>query len=99
VVVALFGAALGEGAAFEVDACTSRSEVSFLAVGAMGSGATVVLVRVSATGAFWTDSAGLGPGVGVGVGELVCAFARVKAANRAAPAQMMVLKRLAIDVM
>jgi hypothetical protein len=97
VIVELFGATLGEGAAFEVEACTTRRELSFLPEGPVGSGATGGFVRVSATGAFWADSTGLE--LGAGEGELVCAFARVKVANTAAPAQMTVLKRLAIDVM
>jgi hypothetical protein len=97
VVVELVGATLGDGAAFTVEAWTSRSELSLLTDGPLGSVGVTALVRVSASGAFWRVSAGLE--LGAGEGELVCAWATAKAAIKAAPAQTKVLKRLAINMM
>jgi hypothetical protein len=97
VVVALVGATLGEGAALTVEACTSMRLPSLLVEGAVGRVGGTGLVRASARGAFWRDSAGLE--LGAGEGELVCAFTRVRAASKAAPAQIKVLKRLAINMM
>jgi hypothetical protein len=86
VVVELFGATLAEGAAFVVEACTRRRELSLLVEGPVGS-----------VGPFWTGSAGFE--FGAGVGELVCALTREREANTASPAQIKVLKRLAINMM
>lgn len=96
VVLELVGATLGEAAAFE-EACTRRRELSFLVEGPAGSLGVAGLLGVSASGAFWRVSAG--PELGAVEGELVCAFTRVRAANKTAPAQIKVLKRLAINMM
>jgi hypothetical protein len=93
VVVELDGATLADGAGFTVEACTNKSELSSLADGVVGRVGATALGRVSASGAFWRDSSVLVEG------ELVCAFTRVRAAKTAAPAQIKVLKRLAINVM
>jgi hypothetical protein len=90
----VFGATLAAGAGLTVEACTTRRELSLLVEGAVGR---VGLVRVSASGAFSRDSVGLELGA-VG-GKLVCAFTRVRAATKATPAQIKVLKRLAINMM
>jgi hypothetical protein len=97
VVVEVFGATLAAGAGVTVEAWTSKRELSALDDGAVGRGGVADLVRVSAKGAFSRDSAGLELGA-VG-GKLVCAVTRVRAANKAAPAQIKVLKRLAINMM
>jgi hypothetical protein len=97
VVVVLLGATLAEGAGLTVEAWTSKRESSLLVEGAVGSEGVTGLVRVSASGAFSRDSAGLA--VVAAGGMLVCAFTRERAANKAAPAQIKVLKRLAINVM
>lgn len=88
--VALFGAGLGDAAAFVVEAWTSMRGASLLAVGPVGKVATGL------TGAFWTKSVGLE--LGAGAGELVCAWATVTAANKTATAQISDLKRLGINV-
>jgi hypothetical protein len=97
VVVEVLGATVAAGAGATVEACTSKRELSALVEGAVGSGGVTGFVRVSASGAFSRDSTGLELGA-VG-GKLVCAFTRVRAANKAAPAQTKVLKRLAINMM
>jgi hypothetical protein len=90
VVVALFGAGLGDAAAVVVEAWTSIRGASPFVVGPVGKIATGL------TGAFWTESVGLE--LGAGAGELVCAWAMVTAANKTATAQMSDLKRLGINV-
>jgi hypothetical protein len=96
VVVELAGT-LADGAGLTVEACTSKSELSFFDEGPVGSVGETAFGRVSVSGAFWRDSSVLE--LGAVEGELVCAFTRVRAANRAAPAQIKVLKRLAINMM
>jgi hypothetical protein len=97
VVVELVGGTLAAGAGLTVEACTSNRELSFVEEGPLGRVGGAALGRVSVSGAFWRVSSVLE--LGAMEGELVCAFTRVKAANKAAPAQIKVLKRLAIDVM
>jgi hypothetical protein len=96
VVVELVGGTLAAGPGLTVEAWTSNSELSFVD-GLLGSVGETALGRVSASGAFWRVSSALE--LGAVEGELVCAFTRVRAANKAAPAQIKVLKRLAINVM
>jgi hypothetical protein len=96
VVVELVGVTVAAGAGATVEACTSKSELSFLE-GPVGRVGATALGRVSASGAFWRDSSGLE--LGAVEGALVCAFTRVRATNKAAPAQIKVLKRLAINKM
>jgi hypothetical protein len=90
VVVALFGAGLGDVAAVVVEAWTSMRGASPFVVGTVGKVATGL------TGAFGTVSVGLE--LGAGMGELVCAWATVMAANKTAAAQISDLKRLGINV-
>jgi hypothetical protein len=97
VVVDVLGATLAAGAGLTVVAWTSKSEGSLFVDGPLGSVGATALGRVSARGAFWSDSSVLE--LGAMEGELVCAFTRVRAANTAAPAQIKVLKRLAINLM
>jgi hypothetical protein len=97
VVVELVGATVADGAGFTVEACTSKSELSFLVEGPLGRGGVTAFGRVSASGAFWSSSSGLE--LGAVEGELVCAFTRERAAKMAAPTQIKVLKRLAINMM
>ena len=84
VVVVVEAVGAGEVVALGPEAWTRR-RLSLLVEGPVG--------RV---GAFWTESAGLE--LGAGEGELVCAFTRERAASKAAPAQIKVLKRLAINM-
>jgi hypothetical protein len=88
VVVELLGGTLAAGAGLTVEAWTSNRELSFVEEGLLGSVGETALGRVS-------SALELGPVEG----ELVCAFTRVRAANKAAPAQIKVLKRLAINMM
>jgi hypothetical protein len=96
VVVVEVGGTLADGAGATVEACTSKRELSFLEEGPAGRVGATALGRVSASGAFWRESSVLE--LGAVEGELVCAFTRVRAANKAAPAQIKVLKRLAINM-
>ena len=97
VVVVELGGTLAAGAGLTVEAWTSNRELSFAEEGPLGSVGGAAFGRVSARGAFWRFSSVLE--LGAVEGELVCASTRVKAANKAAPAQIKVLKRLAINMM
>jgi hypothetical protein len=94
-VVVEFVVGAGEVAALEVEAWTSRRLLSLLVAGPVGSGGVAGLVFVSARGAFRVESTGLE--LGVGEGELVCAFTTVRAVKNAAPAQRKIVRRLGID--
>ena len=74
--VEVVAAAVGEGAAFAVEACTIKScELSLVLVeGAVGNGGVTALA--------------LGLELGAGGGDLVCAGARVRVANNTAAPQM-----------
>ena len=89
--VEVVAAAVGDGAAFAVEACTIKScELSLsLVEGAFDNGGVTgvtALVLVSAMGAEAIVLVGLE--FGAGGGDLVCAGARVSAANNTAAPQM-----------
>ena len=87
-VVELLGGTLAAGAGLTVEACTSKSELSLVEEGLLGRLGETALGRVSSVVELEAVE-----------GELVCAFTRVRAANKATPAQIKGLKRLAINMM
>lgn len=84
----MLGGTLAAGAGLTVEAWTSNSELSLVEEGLLGRVGETAFGRVSSVVELEAVE-----------GELVCAFTKVRAANKAAPAQIKVLKRLAINMM
>jgi hypothetical protein len=95
VVVVVVVEVVGAGEVAGLVEAWTRRRLSLLVDGPVGRGGVAGLVLVSARGAACVESTVVE--LGAGIGELLCAFATVRAVKNAAPAQRKVVRRLGID--